>query len=69
MSGTDELHARLAILPMLDPVTVTVRVAIEDCPVATDGEECAVMASGEGCEIVLAADTGPVAARSARQIA
>jgi putative two-component system response regulator len=69
MSGTDELHARLAMLPMLDPVTVTARAAIEDCPVATDGEECAVMASGEGCEIVLAADTGRSAAQSARQIA
>jgi putative two-component system response regulator len=45
ISANEELHARLAMLPVLEPLRV--RTAREDCPVAPPGEECAVIASGE----------------------
>ena len=67
-SGTDELHARLAMLPVLAPMAVAVKAAREDCPVAPAGEECAVVASGEGCELVLPVD-GSTAPSGSRQVA
>ena len=68
-SGTDELHARLAMLPVLAPVAMDVKTASEHCPVAPAGEECAVAASGEGCEIVVATDGDPTPASGAREVA
>jgi putative two-component system response regulator len=59
MATTQELRARLAMLPVLEPLAVPVRAVAEPCPVAPEGEECAVVASGEGCEIVLMADGRP----------
>jgi putative two-component system response regulator len=53
LSGSDDWQARLAMLPVLEPLTMAVRVKPEACPVAPAGEECAVVASGEGCEIVV----------------
>jgi hypothetical protein len=57
-------QARLAVLPVMEPLHVPARPAIkaqpEDCPVAPVGEECAVIASGEGCELVLP-QAGPTA--------
>jgi putative nucleotidyltransferase with HDIG domain len=69
MSGNEELHARLAMLPVLEPATVAVTTATEDCPVASDGQECAVLASGEGCEIAPPTDDGAAEPSGARQIA
>jgi putative two-component system response regulator len=69
MASTQELHARLAMLPMLEPVAVSVKTAREDCPVAPAGEECAVTASGEGCEIVVDQGPGPNAPAGTRQVA
>ena len=48
--ATEELHARLAMLPVLEPRSVLSEPAEEPCPVSPDGEDCAVIASGEGCE-------------------
>ena len=69
VTAAEELRARLAMLPVLEPVTVAVKTAKEDCPVAPAGEECAVVASGEGCEIVVAADGGPMPPSGTRQVA
>ncbi|HEX7590480.1 MAG TPA: HD domain-containing phosphohydrolase [Candidatus Limnocylindrales bacterium] len=67
-SGANELHARLAMLPNLQPMAVNVKVAKEDCPVAPKGEECAVVDSGEGCELVVPAD-GSAEPPGTRQVA
>ena len=69
LSSTDELHARLAMLPVLAPVVVDVKTAAEHCPVAPAGEECAVTASGEGCDIVVATDGSPTPSTGASQVA
>ncbi len=69
MASTQEPHARLAMLPMLEPVAAAVKTAREDCPVAPAGEECAVIVSGEGCEIVLDQGPGPNAPAGTRQVA
>jgi putative two-component system response regulator len=69
LSATEELHARLAMLPMLEPAAVTTRAAREDCPVAPANEECAVITSGEGCEIVVATESDPDAPAGSRQVA
>jgi putative two-component system response regulator len=66
-SGADELHARLAMLPVLQPAA-TVKGVAEECPVATGGEECAVVASGEGCELVAPTEVGAETVGS-RQVA
>jgi putative two-component system response regulator len=58
MATSQEWRDRLAILPVLEPLTVRVKTLPEPCPVAPAGEECAVIASGEGCEIVLPAVEG-----------
>ncbi len=68
LAAAEELHARLAMLPVLEPVSVTLKAAREECPVAPPGEECAVVASGEGCEIIVAVDAGPDPSGS-RQVA
>jgi putative two-component system response regulator len=55
-SPASSWQARLAVLPVLEPLAVPVRqvkAQAEDCPVAPAGEECAVVASGEGCELVI----------------
>jgi putative two-component system response regulator len=65
---TGELHARLAMLPNLQPTAVNVKATKEDCPVAPAGEECAVAGSGEGCELVVPADEG-AEPPGARQVA
>ncbi|HEX7490145.1 MAG TPA: HD domain-containing phosphohydrolase, partial [Candidatus Limnocylindrales bacterium] len=67
-SGTDELHAKLAMVPALQPIAPTVKGVTEECPIAADGAECAVAASGEGCELVAPAESGSGAA-GARQVA
>jgi hypothetical protein len=69
MASTQEPHARLAMLPMLEPVAAAVKTAREDCPVAPAGEECAVIVSGEGCEIVVDQGPGPNAPAGTRQVA
>jgi putative two-component system response regulator len=69
IASTQEPHARLAMLPMLEPVAAAVKTAREDCPVAPAGEECAVIVSGEGCEIVLDQGPGPNAPAGTRQVA
>ena len=60
LSTSNEWQARLAMLPVLEPVVVTVKARVEAlaeaCPVAPAGEECAVIASGEGCEMVVPVD-------------
>jgi hypothetical protein len=56
LAAAEEWRVRLAMLPVLEPLAITVRTEPEPCPVAPAGEECAVMASGEGCEIVLTVD-------------
>ena len=69
LSATEELHARLAMLPTLQ-APAAVSTAPEACPVATAGEECAVLASGEGCEIATAPDGGgPTPPPGTRQVA
>ena len=55
LSATETLHASLAVLPVLEPLAVTVKAESEDCPVSSSGEDCALVESGEGCEIVVAA--------------
>ncbi len=56
MSTSSDWQSRLAMLPVLEPVVVTVKARVEAlteaCPVAPVGEECAVIASGEGCEMI-----------------
>jgi putative two-component system response regulator len=69
MAATQELHARLAMLPMLEPLTLAAETAREECPVAPAGEECAVAASGEGCEIVEAPEGGSTPPSGTRQVA
>jgi hypothetical protein len=65
LSATEALHARLAVLPVLEPLAVTIRTEGEDCPVSSPGGDCALADSGEGCEIVVAVDGVP----GARQVA
>jgi putative two-component system response regulator len=69
LAATEELHARLAMLPLLEPLSAPVRTAAEDCPVADDSGECAVIASGEGCEIVVAQDGKTDPPPGTRQVA
>jgi putative two-component system response regulator len=77
--ATQELHARLAMLPILEPragqtspQATSQAPAAEECSVAPVGEECAVVSSGEGCEQVATAE-GPAApaapAEGSRQVA
>jgi putative two-component system response regulator len=68
LSATEELHARLAMLPTLQ-APAAISTVPEACPVATVGEECAVLASGEGCEIVTVTDGGPTPPPGTRQVA
>ncbi len=68
LSATEALHARLAVLPVLEPLAVTTRSAAEECPVAPGGGDCAIFESGEGCEIVVAAD-GSVPPNRSRHVA
>jgi putative nucleotidyltransferase with HDIG domain len=58
MTTSQEWRDRLAVLPVLEPLTVPVKTIAEPCPVAPEGGERAVIASGEGCEIVLPALAG-----------
>jgi hypothetical protein len=67
--AAEELHARLAMLPMLEPLVVATANSSEACPVAVDGEECAVLSSGEGCEIVTSGKGDPTRSSGARQVA
>jgi putative two-component system response regulator len=67
--GAEELHARLAMLPILEPLVVAPANLSEACPVAVDGEECAVLSSGEGCEIVTSGGGDPTPSSGARQVA
>jgi hypothetical protein len=57
LSRSNVAEAGLAMLPVLEPVVVSVKARVEAlveaCPVAPVGEGCAVIASGEGCEIVV----------------
>jgi putative nucleotidyltransferase with HDIG domain len=75
-SSTRELHARLAMLPMMEPMSMSMpmsaqaaQAAPEDCPVAPVGEECAVNASGEGCDIVASVEGATDPESGARQVA
>ena len=67
--AAEELHARLAMLPVLEPLTVPPAKSSENCPVAVEGEECAVLASGEGCEIVATGEGDSAPTPGARQVA
>ena len=67
--AAEELHARLAMLPMLEPLVVTPANSSEACPVAVNGEECAVLSSGEGCEIVTSGEGDRTPSSGARQVA
>jgi putative two-component system response regulator len=67
--AAEELHARLAMLPVLEPLVVAGSTDSELCPVTPSGEECAVLASGEGCEIVVTGDGGTAPAPGTRQVA
>jgi putative two-component system response regulator len=69
MVATQDLHTRLAMLPVLEPLSAAVRPSQEKCSVAPQGEECAVVASGEGCEIVVSPDNSPMPPSGARQVA
>jgi putative two-component system response regulator len=72
IAPAEELHARLAMLPVLEPVSVQLAAAMDPCPVATEDGECAVAVSGEGCEIVVAAAGDAIVvtrAAASRQIA
>ena len=69
LSATEALHARLAVLPVLEPLAVTIRTEEEDCPVSSPGGDCALADSGEGCEIVVAVDGAAVPVPGARQVA
>jgi len=69
LSATEALHARLAMLPNLEPLAVTVRNVTEHCPVASTGEDCALVDSGEGCEIVVETAEGAVPPSGSRQVA
>ena len=69
LSGSEALHARLAVLPNLEPLAVTVKQVAEDCPVAPPGEDCALVESGEGCEIVVETAEGSDPPARSRQIA
>jgi hypothetical protein len=69
LSATEALHARLAVLPVLEPLAVTVRTREEDCPVSPSGDDCAIVESGEGCEIVVAVDQGTAPDPGSRQVA
>src|SRR5664279_5940422 len=55
--ASNEWHAGLAVVPVLQPVLQQLPVAgssrVEPCAVTPDGEERAVAVSGEGCEIVV----------------
>jgi putative two-component system response regulator len=68
-AATNDLHSRLAMLPVLEPLSVAARPAPEECPVAPQGEECAVVTSGEGCEIVASPEALPPTPTGARQFA
>ena len=69
LSATEALHARLAVLPNLEPRAATVKGVAEDCPVAPPGEDCALLESGEGCEIVVEAGDGSGQPSGSRQVA
>jgi putative nucleotidyltransferase with HDIG domain len=67
-AANEELHARLAMLPMLDPLTVPARAAVEPHPVPRT-EERDVVGSGEGRETVATTDadaTDPKAVTGSR---
>jgi putative two-component system response regulator len=68
LSATEALHARLAVLPVLEPLAVTVRATLENCPVSPVGQDCALIGSGEGCEIVAETD-GSAPPTGSRQVA
>jgi hypothetical protein len=69
LSATEALHARLAVLPNLEPRAATVKGVAEDCPVAPPGEDCALLESGEGCEIVVETGDGSGPPSGSRQVA
>jgi putative two-component system response regulator len=69
LSATEALHARLAVLPNLEPLAVTANHVAEDCPVSPEGENCAVVESGEGCEIVVETGDGASPKSGSRQVA
>jgi putative two-component system response regulator len=72
VNGTTELQARLAMLPVMKPLSVPVKAGVEDCSVAPPGGVCAIADSGEGCEIITPAAGGPdagPAGRGDRQVA
>jgi hypothetical protein len=68
-SATEALHARLAVLPVLEPPAVKVKTEQEDCPVSPIGEDCTLVEAGEGCEIVVAVDRVTAPDPGSRQVA
>jgi putative two-component system response regulator len=69
LSATEALHARLAMLPNLEPLAVAVKNVAEGCPVAAPGGDCGLAESGEGCEIVTEAADGSGPLPGSRQVA
>jgi putative two-component system response regulator len=68
-SSTQELHARLAMLPTMEAMSMPAKEPEVDCPVAGADGECAVTASGEGCDIVVAVEAAIDPTSGARQVA
>jgi putative nucleotidyltransferase with HDIG domain len=69
LSATEALHARLAVLPVLEPLAVTIKSEAEDCPVSMPGADCALVESGEGCEIVVNVGGASAPDAGSRQVA
>jgi putative two-component system response regulator len=68
MNGVAELQARLAMLPVMEPLSVRVKARVEDCPAAPRGGVCAIADSGEGCEIVAPESGSPPPARERQAV-
>ncbi len=68
-SATEALHARLAILPGLEPRAVTDAPAGEKSPMAPGGGNRAVFEAAEGRGAVAAADDGESSPSGSRQVA
>lgn len=68
LSATEALHARLAALPVLEPLAVEVKTETEGCLVSSPGEDRALVEAGEGCEIIVAVDGATTPDPASRQV-
>jgi putative two-component system response regulator len=69
VSGSNELHARLAMLPTLDRIDETAELSDVHCPVAGATEECAVVVLGEGCEVGDSLESLSASPQKSREVA